>query len=233
MDALILADGDARRARRELDRRLAGLGRRGRARRRRRRRRPPRRGPRRRASTCGSATAIRSTRRIWRRSRRPGVPIERAGPDKDESDTELADPGRRSGAAPTAIVIVGALGGARIDHAPRQHRAAGASRRSAGRRRRPRRTVADRADPAPGPRRRPGRPALAGRAGDLVSLLPIGAGRRRASRPTGLALPAARRAAAGRAAPAACRTSGRRRGRGRRRGAACCSSSNRLLRSEP
>ena len=45
-----------------------------------------------------------------------GVPIERSRPDKDVSDTELAiDAAIRRGAA--SIVIVGALGGSRIDHA--------------------------------------------------------------------------------------------------------------------
>jgi thiamine pyrophosphokinase len=44
------------------------------------------------------------------------VPLERARPDKDESDTELAMLAAiRRGAG--GIVIVGALGGARIDHA--------------------------------------------------------------------------------------------------------------------
>ncbi|HET7169873.1 MAG TPA: thiamine diphosphokinase [Candidatus Limnocylindrales bacterium] len=45
-----------------------------------------------------------------------GVPIERARSDKDESDTELAIlAGLRL--APTAITILGALGGPRLDHA--------------------------------------------------------------------------------------------------------------------
>ena len=45
-----------------------------------------------------------------------GVPIERARPDKDESDTELAVAAAlREGAE--GIVIVGGLGGRRIDHA--------------------------------------------------------------------------------------------------------------------
>ena len=44
-----------------------------------------------------------------------GVPLERSRPDKDESDTELAvRSALRRGAA--GVVIVGALGGARIDH---------------------------------------------------------------------------------------------------------------------
>ena len=45
-----------------------------------------------------------------------GVPIERARPDKDESDTELAVAvALREGA--DGVVIVGGLGGRRIDHA--------------------------------------------------------------------------------------------------------------------
>src|SRR5262245_39816926 len=45
-----------------------------------------------------------------------GVPIERSRPDKDESDTELAvRAALREGA--DGIVIVGGLGGRRIDHA--------------------------------------------------------------------------------------------------------------------
>jgi thiamine pyrophosphokinase len=45
-----------------------------------------------------------------------GVPIERARPDKDESDTELAVAAAlREGA--DGVVIVGGLGGRRIDHA--------------------------------------------------------------------------------------------------------------------
>ena len=45
-----------------------------------------------------------------------GIPIERARPDKDESDTELAIlAGLRLG--PTAVTVLGALGGPRLDHA--------------------------------------------------------------------------------------------------------------------
>src|SRR6478672_8650223 len=44
-----------------------------------------------------------------------GVPLERTRPDKDESDTELAiEAAIRLGAS--SVVIVGALGGPRIDH---------------------------------------------------------------------------------------------------------------------
>jgi thiamine pyrophosphokinase len=45
-----------------------------------------------------------------------GIPVERAAPDKDESDTELAVlTACRLGA--DELVILGALGGARVDHA--------------------------------------------------------------------------------------------------------------------
>lgn len=47
---------------------------------------------------------------------RLGVSIERADPDKDESDTELAVVTALAAGA-TRLTIVGALGGARIDHA--------------------------------------------------------------------------------------------------------------------
>jgi thiamine pyrophosphokinase len=45
-----------------------------------------------------------------------GVPIERARPDKDESDTELAVLAALAMGA-TALTVVGALGGPRVDHA--------------------------------------------------------------------------------------------------------------------
>ena len=104
-----------------------------------------------------------------------GVRVERSGRDKDESDTELAVlAALRRGAA--GIVVVGALGGPRIDHAlanvgllalpeladrPATLVDAG-SRISLIR--------------APGPDGAPVRRALVGRRGDLVSLLPMGPG---------------------------------------------------------
>jgi thiamine pyrophosphokinase len=45
-----------------------------------------------------------------------GVPVERARPDKDESDTELAVLAARVMGA-TSLTVVGALGGPRVDHA--------------------------------------------------------------------------------------------------------------------
>jgi len=104
-----------------------------------------------------------------------GVPIERTRPDKDASDTELAvDAALRLGA--DGIVIVGALGGPRIDHAlanigllampELSGRTAvildGRSRVSLVR--------------APGPAGDAVTRVLPGRVGDLVSLLPVGPG---------------------------------------------------------
>ena len=67
-------------------------------------------------SIAGSATATRSARRASRRSRREGVPVDRAPFDKDESDTELAVRAALD-RRPAAIAILGALGGPRLDHA--------------------------------------------------------------------------------------------------------------------
>ena len=104
-----------------------------------------------------------------------GIPIQRSRPDKDESDTELAVlAALRHGAA--GLVIVGGLGGARIDHSlanigllampALQERPAvlldARTRISLLR--------------APDPRGEPLRRALDGRIGDLVSLLPLGTG---------------------------------------------------------
>lgn len=104
-----------------------------------------------------------------------GVPLERSRPDKDESDTELAVLAAvRRGAS--GVVIVGALGGARIDHSLANvgllalpalvERSAtlidGRSRISLIR--------------APGPDGGPVERRLDGRRGDIVSLLPVGPG---------------------------------------------------------
>ena len=99
-----------------------------------------------------------------------GVEVQRARPDKDESDTELAV---RSGLASETdgIVIVGATGGPRIDHElanigllamPELGEAVAwlyTPRSRIGRLRRP---------------DGPGRVRLSGRVGDTVSLLPFG-----------------------------------------------------------
>jgi len=104
-----------------------------------------------------------------------GVPIERASPQKDESDTELAvRAALRRGAS--GLSIVGALGGARIDHALANigllamtelagHSAAlidAGSRITLVR--------------APDPSGAAVRQDLPGRTGDLVSLLPMSPG---------------------------------------------------------
>jgi thiamine pyrophosphokinase len=103
------------------------------------------------------------------------VPIERSRPDKDQSDTELAiDAALRLGA--DGVVIVGALGGPRIDHALANigllampelaGRSAvildGRSRVSLVR--------------APGPDGGAVTRALPGRLGGVISLLPVGPG---------------------------------------------------------
>jgi thiamine pyrophosphokinase len=99
-----------------------------------------------------------------------GVPVDRAPFDKDESDTELAIEAALA-RAPRAITILGALGGPRVDHAvanlallglPELHgidvRLVAADARV---------RLLDASDAAT-------RVELPGRAGDLVSLLPIG-----------------------------------------------------------
>jgi thiamine pyrophosphokinase len=104
-----------------------------------------------------------------------GVPLERSSPHKDESDTELAIRAalRRD---VDAIVIVGALGGTRIDHALANigllgldelggHAVAIIDELS-------RITLVR----APGPDGAVARRALPGRIGDVVSLLPLGPG---------------------------------------------------------
>jgi thiamine pyrophosphokinase len=104
-----------------------------------------------------------------------GIPLERSPQDKDESDTELAVlAALRRGAA--GLVVVGALGGARIDHALANIGLLALPE------------LADRPAVlidaqsrislirAPGPDGGPVRRELIGRPGDLVSLLPMGPG---------------------------------------------------------
>lgn len=103
------------------------------------------------------------------------VPMERASPQKDESDTELAvRAALRRGA--DGVVIVGALGGTRIDHTLANigllALIESAGRSAALLDANSRITLVH----APGPGGRPVRRALPGRTGDLVSLLPLGAG---------------------------------------------------------
>lgn len=103
-----------------------------------------------------------------------GVPVQRARPDKDESDTELAVLAARAMGA-SQLTVLGALGGPRIDHAlanlgllsmpelePLGVRLVAADARV----RLVRGPLADGG---------PARLELSGRVGDLVSLLPIGA----------------------------------------------------------
>jgi thiamine pyrophosphokinase len=104
-----------------------------------------------------------------------GVPIERSRPDKDESDTELAvRAALRLGAS--GVVIVGALGGPRIDHALANIGLL-AMTELAGREA----TILDERSRiglirAPGPSGEAVERPLSGGIGDLVSLLPMGAG---------------------------------------------------------
>src|SRR5688572_9396701 len=103
-----------------------------------------------------------------------GVLVERARQDKDESDTELAVRAARAMGA-TQLTVLGALGGPRVDHAlanlgllalpelePLGVRLVAVDARV-------RRLL------APGPDGGPAWVDLAGRVGDLISLLPIGA----------------------------------------------------------
>jgi thiamine pyrophosphokinase len=104
-----------------------------------------------------------------------GVPLERSRPDKDESDTELAvRAALRRGA--TGLTIVGALGGARVDHALANVGLLAlpelASRPAVLLDARSRISLIR----APGPGGTPVRRALIGRPGDVVSLLPQGPG---------------------------------------------------------
>ena len=103
-----------------------------------------------------------------------GLRLERASPHKDESDTELAvRAALRRGV--TGVLIVGGLGGARIDHALANigllAMADLVGRRAALIDARSRITLLR----APGPDGAVRR-ELAGRTGDLVSLLPLGPG---------------------------------------------------------
>jgi thiamine pyrophosphokinase len=104
-----------------------------------------------------------------------GVPIERTRPDKDESDTELAVRAAiRLGA--DGIVILGALGGQRVDHALANIGLLGMPELVGHRA-----TILDgaariRSIRAPDVKGQPVRHALSGRVGEVVSLLPVGDG---------------------------------------------------------
>jgi thiamine pyrophosphokinase len=107
--------------------------------------------------------------------REAGVPVDVAARDKDESDAELAVLAALDAGA-TRLTILGALGGPRIDHAlanvallahPRLRGLAVGLLDDAARV-----SLID----APGPNDEPVERSVAGRVGDLVSLLPYGAG---------------------------------------------------------
>jgi thiamine pyrophosphokinase len=104
-----------------------------------------------------------------------GIPLERSRPEKDESDTELAVLAALRRRA-EGVVIVGALGGARIDHSLANIGLLGLPALA----QRPAVLVDARSRislvRAPGPDGRPVERTLVGRAGDLVSLLPVGPG---------------------------------------------------------
>lgn len=95
-----------------------------------------------------------------------GIPVDRARPDKDESDTELAVRAALDAGA-SDITIVGALGGVRFDHALANVALLGLPAQLD----RPARLLA--------PEARvqllvgPGELDLGGRVGDIVSLLPL------------------------------------------------------------
>ena len=104
-----------------------------------------------------------------------GVPVSRSSPDKDESDTELAVlEAVRRGA--DGIVLVGSLGGSRIDHALANigllAMPALADRRAVLLDARSRISLIR----APARDGSPVRTSLPGRTGDIVSLLPVGSG---------------------------------------------------------
>ena len=103
-----------------------------------------------------------------------GVPVERARPDKDESDTELAVRAARSLGA-TVLTILGALGGPRVDHALANLALLSMPELGAL----DVRLLAADAQVchlrAPGDGGAPATLDLAGRVGDIVSLLPVGA----------------------------------------------------------
>jgi thiamine pyrophosphokinase len=103
-----------------------------------------------------------------------GVPLQRAAPDKDESDAELAVRAALAHGA-TDLTILGALGGRRLDHALANIGLLAHPALAGGRARlldeHIRVTLID----APGPDGRPIHAGLVGRIGDLVSLLPWGA----------------------------------------------------------
>jgi thiamine pyrophosphokinase len=99
-----------------------------------------------------------------------GVPVDRAPFDKDESDTELAVEAALA-RAPQAITLLGALGGPRLDHALANLALLGLPElRGID----VRLVAADARVRSLDATDAPTRVELVGRAGDLVSLLPVG-----------------------------------------------------------
>jgi thiamine pyrophosphokinase len=99
-----------------------------------------------------------------------GVPVDRAPFDKDESDTELAIEAALA-RAPRAITVLGALGGPRLDHALANLALLGLPElRGID----VRLVAADARVRSLDATDAPTRVELVGRAGDLVSLLPVG-----------------------------------------------------------
>jgi thiamine pyrophosphokinase len=99
-----------------------------------------------------------------------GVPVDRAPFDKDESDTELAIEAALA-RAPRAITVLGALGGPRLDHALANLALLGLP---ALRGIDVRLVASDARVRSLDATDEPARVELVGRAGDLVSLLPVG-----------------------------------------------------------
>ena len=102
-----------------------------------------------------------------------GVPVDRAPTDKDESDTELAIRAALDH-APSAITILGALGGPRVDHALANLTLLSMPALATVDVRLVSADSRVRVLHAPGPDGSPSSVELDGRVGDLVSLLPVG-----------------------------------------------------------
>ena len=101
-----------------------------------------------------------------------GVSVERSPPDKDESDTELAVLACLARGA-TSIAIIGAFGGRAGPH-PRERLVACAAGARGPSCRTARRPDAHHAPSRARARRLPATASLSGRAGDIVTLLPLG-----------------------------------------------------------
>jgi len=102
-----------------------------------------------------------------------GIPVDLVRPDKDESDTELAVRAALD-RSPSSIVIVGALGGPRLDHALANLTLLSMPELAAVDVRLVGVDARVRSLGAPGSDSGPRTVELSGRIGDLVTLLPIG-----------------------------------------------------------